>query len=89
MTPKLNTLLDSGQLFTLARPYWKPPFSYDRDSQAIYDVDTNIVVHICGFSRLAGTPMSQGKAMSIQDEVGEHTALLLNEAWAHENKKLC
>lgn len=86
MTPKLDTLLVSGQLFTLARPYWKPPFSYDRDSQAIYDVDTNIVADIRGWGRLTGRgcdalKLSDGHAEAVQNELGEHLALLLNAAW--------
>lgn len=78
-----------ANIFPLARPYWKPPFHYDADSQAIYDSDTNIIVDIRGWGRLRGQgcdalKLSEGKALAVQDELGQHLCLMLNAAWRAE-----
>ena len=70
------------QLFPLARPYWKPPFSFT--CGMINDSEGSRIVDIRGWGHLTGTGahhLPSEQAEKVQDQLGEHLAELLTKYW--------
>jgi hypothetical protein len=70
--------------FTLARPYFKPPFRHD--CGMIWDSGPGAgrIMDIRGWGHLTGTGacnLPADKAAAIQEQIGESVAALLNLHW--------
>lgn len=74
--------------FTLAKPYFKPPFKHDFGM--IVDKDHHRMLDVRGWGYLTGggaLNLPQEKAADIQDQIGESVAKLLSENWEKKDQE--
>lgn len=73
-----------------ALEYFKPPFKYGSEGQAIYDTDGNMALQVRGWGHLTGTgahAFPYEEAAKLQDEFGQWVADAMNAAHREATEK--